>query len=213
MNRAAGRRRRARLRGGCRRRCGGSATDRDGGTRLAAKSERGFARVGPRRRCEPVGGVDHDQFLTVRQLDAVLTDCHGHGPFPWGASRPVPSPSADINSAHDECESQGVRYGDRGPKRGRSALLRGRRDRIAARVVASARQLFEARVLTGPLRLPPGRRRIGRSRRRRRRDPGRGRRLAVIRVIRALRVVARRAGASALALSDGHGTQSRVRCY
>ena len=211
MNGAAGRRRRAHLRGGCRGRRGRSATDLDGRGRLAAKSERGFARVGPRRRCEPVGAVDHDQLLTVRQLDAVLTDCHGHGPFPWGASRSVPSPRADINYPCVRHGSQGVRYGDSG-RNERSALLRGRRDRIPAGVVASARPLFEARVLTGPLRLPSRRRRIGRSRRRRWREPRRGGRLAVIRVFRALRIVARRAGASARALSDGHGTQSRVRC-
>jgi len=79
-------------------------------------------------------------------------------------------------------------------------------------VVAPARLLFEARILTGPLGLAPGGGRVGRSGRRRRRDPRRGGWLAVIRVIRALRVVARRARASASALSDGHGTQSRVGC-
>jgi len=40
----------------------------------------------------------------------------------------------------------------------------------------------------------------------------RGRVPQTFRVVRALRVVARRAGACALALSNGHGTQSRVRC-
>src|SRR5207245_6602789 len=50
--------------------------------------------------------------FSIRQLDAVFTVCHGDEPFPWGTSRPVPSPDADINCPTQTCSCQGVRLDD-----------------------------------------------------------------------------------------------------
>lgn len=112
-----------------------------------------------------------------------------------------------------------------GGRRRRSALLRRGGDGGPRHVVASPRLLLEPRVLAGSLRLPARGRRFRAGWRGGEGGAGNSGRLAVIGMAGALRVVARRAGAArghsalvlvrflpGLALSPGHGTESRVRC-